>query len=152
MPVIAKSTLEDMDKMKFVAETRSGHKVVMDAVPDVGGENEGPRPAEMPFVGLGGCTGMDVISILRKMRQKPSRFEVEVEGLERSEEHPKYWYEVRVTFYVDGDVEGTKLQKAIDLSRTRYCGVSAAMSNSVNLHYRYVLNGDIVDLPDAEHE
>ena len=135
-------------EMQFVAKTGSGHEVIMDAKADVGGQDAGPRPAELPFVGLSGCTGMDAISILRKMRQDVTSFSVEVEGLERTEEHPKYWSIIRVTFHVEGEVEPAKLEKAINLSRERYCGVSAIMRGVVDIQYRYVLNGESVDMDD----
>ncbi|HEB84821.1 MAG TPA: OsmC family peroxiredoxin [Bacteroidetes bacterium] len=135
--------------MKFVAETKSGHEVIMDAAPNVGGEDSAARPAEMPLVGLAGCTGMDVVSILRKMRQNFTRFEVEIDGLERAEEHPKVWLELRVIFHVEGDLNPERLTRAIDLSRSRYCSVSAGMRGVTKIHYRYVLNGETVDLPDV---
>ncbi len=148
MPTIAKSKLAG--SMKFIARTGSGHEVTMDATPKGGGEDTAPRPAELPFVGLSGCTGMDVISILRKMRQDVTSFEVEVEGLERREEYPKHWTEIRVIFHVEGEVDGEKLARAIDLSRTRYCGVSALMKETVRIHYSYVLNGETTDMPDSD--
>lgn len=150
MKTITQTTLTG--GMKFVAKTGSGHEVVMDARQEVGGEDSGPRPAELPFVGLSACTGMDTISILRKMRQEPDEFSVDVEGVDRTEEHPKYWKRIRVTFHVKGDVDEKKLVKAIDLSRTRYCGVSTIMQPTVTIDYRYVLNGDAVDLGESTVE
>ncbi len=150
MKSIAKAKLEDVGKMRFAADTGSGHTVYMDSVANVGGEDSAARPAELPFAGLAGCTGMDTISILRKMKQDVTRFEVEVEGVERTEEHPKYWKEINVVFHVDGDVDAKKLTRAIDLSRERYCGVSAIMKGGVTFHYFYVLNGDRVELGEAD--
>ncbi|MBD3166557.1 OsmC family peroxiredoxin [bacterium] len=149
---IVETPLTKMDGMKFVSKTRSGFEVAMDAKADVGGDDSAPRPAEMHFVGLTGCTGMDVISVLRKMRQDVTRFQINVEGLHRTEEHPKFWDEIMVVFEVEGDVEPKKLEKAIDLSRTRYCGVSASLRGSVTIHYRYILNGETTDLPDEAKE
>ena len=127
--------------MEFVARTNSDHEVRMDAADASGGHNNGPRPAELPYVGLAGCTGMDVISILRKMRQDAATFQVEVEGLERTQEHPKRWTKIRVIFTVTGEVEAEKLERAIDLSRTRYCGVSDVLRPAIDIQYVYVLNG-----------
>ncbi len=148
MTVIAKVHL--VEGMQFKAQTHSGHQIIMDAMESHGGNNLGPRPAELPFVGLAGCTGMDTISILRKMRQPVSRFEVEIEGINRAEEHPKMWLEIRVMFHVEGNVDPEKLERAIDLSRTKYCSVSASMRTNVTIHYRYILNGETHDLPDLE--
>ena len=80
MSEIVHASLEDVSKMKFTANTKSGHSVVMDALPKVGGEDVGPRPAEMPFVGLAGCTGMDVVSLLDKMRVGIDDFKIIVQA------------------------------------------------------------------------
>ncbi len=148
---IAKASLADNSKMRFDTVTGSGHSFVMDTKPEFGGEDKGPLPKELPFAGLAGCTGMDVTSLMRKMRQDFTKLEVEIEGLVLAEEHPKYWKEIRVIFTVDGEVEPEKLKKAINLSRTTYCSVSASLSDKMAIHYRYVLNGETVDLPDAGH-
>lgn len=148
MASIAHATLEG--NMKFVATTHSGHSVEMDAAEKVGGTDSAARPAEMPFVGLAGCTGMDVISILRKMRQDFTHFSVEVEGVERTEDYPKRWISIRVIFHVEGEVEAPKLTKAINLSRTRYCGVSASMRPAVDMEYVYVLNGERTVMGEPE--
>ncbi|MBZ0264760.1 OsmC family protein [bacterium] len=140
--------LADMAGMRFEGETASGHTIVMDAKAEVGGKDAGARPKELPFVGLAGCTGMDVISILRKMRQEPDRFDIEVEGITSTVEHPKYWEEIRVIYHVEGDIDQEKLTKAINLSRTRYCGVSAMLKGKVTVHYQVILNGESTDLPD----
>ena len=150
MSSIAHATLEG--GMKFVAKTGSGHEVVMDAGEKVGGGDSAARPAELPYAGLAGCTGMDAISILRKMRQEPEHFSIEVEGLEKREEYPKRWTSIRVTFHVKGDVVPEKLARAIDLSRTRYCGVSAALKPGMSIEYNYVLNGERVVMGDPKEE
>lgn len=148
MAMIAHATLED--GMKFVAETASGHQVVMDAHPKSGGEDSAARPLELPFAGLAGCTGMDVISILRKMRQEPEHYSIEVEGVEREEDYPKQYLAIRVTFHVKGDVAADKLERAIDLSRTRYCSVSASLRKAMRIEYNFVLNGERTVMKDQE--
>lgn len=150
MPSIAHATLEG--GMKFVAKTGSGHEVIMDSAEKVGGSDSAARPAELPYAGLAGCTGMDVISILRKMRQEPSHFSIDVEGLEKREDYPKHWTSIRVTFHVEGDISGDKLVRAIDLSRTRYCGVSASLKPAMAIEYCYVLNGEKTVLGDPKEE
>jgi len=150
MSTIAHAKLDGF--MKFVAKTGSGHEIVMDAKEKVGGKDEGPRPAELPFAGLAGCTGMDAISILRKMRQDVKSFSVEVEGHEAATEHPKVWKEISVIFHVEGDVDAKKLARAIDLSRTRYCSVSATLKDPMIINYAFVLNGERTDLGDPEAE
>ena len=108
--------------MKFDAVV-SGHHVIMDALPVGGGNNEGARPKELMLSALAGCTGMDVISILKKMRIEPEYFNVKVEA-EMTEEHPKHYTSMHITYEFKGEnLEIEKLQKAIDLSQERYCGV-----------------------------
>lgn len=120
--------------MKFDAMV-SGHKVSMDALPEVGGENSGPRPKELMLASLAGCTGMDVISILRKMKVEVESFNINVEA-DLTEEHPKHYSKMHVTYIFKGnnlDVE--KLKKAVDLSQDKYCGVSAAYRKAMQLTY-----------------
>ena len=139
-------------EMLFEASTGSGHTVMMDAGEKVGGSDSAARPAELPFAGLAGCTGMDTISILRKMRQIPEEFSIEVEGLERLEDYPKNWTLIRVTFHVKGDVAEDKLARAIDLSRTRYCSVSASLREAMQIEYNFVLNGERTVMPEPKEE
>lgn len=151
MPTLTHARLDDVNGMQFNAETQSGHTVLMDSAEDVGGKDSAARPKELIYVSLAGCTGMDAISILRKMRQDVTKFSVEVEGLEVTEQHPKYWTSIRVIFHVEGEVDPQKLHKAIDYSRSRYCGVSASMRGSVNIEYRMVLNGEATDLGEPQY-
>src|SRR5579859_4777368 len=94
-------TVDLLGNMAFRAVTETGHEVVMDAAPEVGGTDTGPRPMELLLVGLGGCTGMDVISMLRKMRQDVTDYEIEISG-ERATEHPKVYTSIRVEHIVRG--------------------------------------------------
>lgn len=119
-------------EMAFEANV-NGFKLVIDADEKVGGQNKGPRPKPLTLASLGGCTAMDVISILKKMRVEPSWFNVEVEG-ELTEEHPKYYHTIRLTYQFKGEnLEMVKLQKAVDLSQERYCGVSALLSKGAKI-------------------
>ncbi|HJN06330.1 MAG TPA: OsmC family protein [Bacteroidales bacterium] len=115
--------------MAFEAEV-DNFKIKLDAEPKVGGNNTGPRPKPLTLVALGGCTGMDVISILSKMRVKPDYFNVEVSG-ELTEEHPKYYHKIHVRYIFRGeDLPLAKLKKAINLSQERYCGVNEMLRKS----------------------
>ncbi len=119
-------------EMAFEANV-NGFKLVIDADEKVGGQNKGPRPKPLTLASLGGCTAMDVISILKKMRVEPSWFNVEVEG-ELTEEHPKYYHTIKLTYQFKGEnLEMEKLQKAVDLSQERYCGVSALLSKGAKI-------------------
>ena len=98
----------------------------------------GPGPMELLLLALGGCTGMDVVSILRKMRQPLEGFRIEVHG-ERAEEHPKEYTSIEIVYHVKGDVSEAKLQRAIEFSETRYCSVEATLRAGVPVGSRYVM-------------
>lgn len=102
-----------------------GHKLTLDASPEVGGSDKGPRPKKLMLVSLAGCTGMDVVSILKKMRVTFDALSISVEG-ESTEEHPKYYKSMKVIYEFKGkDLPLDKLQKAVNLSSDKYCGVQA---------------------------
>ena len=111
-------------KMGFVGRGETQAMVALDAPEAVGGEGGGFRPKELLLAGLAGCTAMDVISILRKMRCEPEGLRVEVSA-EESAEHPKVFTSFHITYHVSGEVPEEKLEKAISLSQERYCAVAA---------------------------
>lgn len=116
--------------MSFETEL-NGHKLVLDAAGEVGGENKGPRPKPLILTALAGCTGMDVVSILKKMRVEVEDFQVIVEG-DMTEEHPKYYERMHVIFQFKGkDLPMDKLEKAVNLSEEKYCGVSALYKKAI---------------------
>jgi putative redox protein len=126
--------------MQFVGNSESGHAVLLDAAPGVGGSDTAPRPMELLLISLGGCTGMDVVSILRKMRVEWDRFEVLLEA-ERAPEHPKVFTKIHLTYRIWGsDIPEDKLKKAIDLSQERYCSVTAMLGKSAEITYGYEVN------------
>lgn len=113
-----------LNNLAFEAEV-NGHKIYIDASIENGGKNTGPRPKPMMMVALAGCTGMDVVSILKKMREEIEEFSVEVEG-DLSEEHPKKFEGMKIIYRVKGKgVNRQNVEKAVKLSSTKYCGVSA---------------------------
>lgn len=121
-----------LENMAFEAEV-NGHKLILDAASEVGGENRGPRPKPFLLTALAGCTGMDVVSILKKMRVDFKDFNVIVEG-DLTEEHPKQFYKMNVIYEFAGeDLPLEKLQKAVSLSEERYCGVSAMFRKAIEL-------------------
>ncbi len=113
------------DKMRFDGVGPSGHVVSMDAAQDVEGEDTAPRPLELMLIALGGCTAMDVISILRKMRTPPRSLEISIHAT-RAEEHPKAVQRARLAYKARG-VPEENLRKAVDLSHERYCSVSHSL-------------------------
>ncbi len=121
-------------KMAFDASVNN-HIITLDAEPHVGGEDLGPRPKALTLVSLGGCTGMDVVSILTKMRVELEDFKVEVEG-ELTEEHPRYYKTITINYIFKGnDLPMDKLEKAISLSQERYCGVTAMLEKASEIKH-----------------
>jgi putative redox protein len=124
-----------VEGLQFVATPASNHSIVLDASAQAGAADSAIHPGELLLVGLAGCTGIDVVSILKKMKVEIQEFEVRVQG-EAAEEHPKFWKKINVTYWVKGrDVPQDKLRKAIELSQDKYCSVSAALKNKVEISY-----------------
>jgi len=120
------------EKMAFEVEV-NGHKIIIDADEKVGGENMGPRPKPLMLAALGGCTAMDVVSILRKMRVNFENVNVKVDG-ELTEEHPRHFYKIHLTYEFTGrDLPLEKLEKAVNLSQDKYCGVSYSYMKAMEL-------------------
>jgi len=132
-----RARVEWQGKMRFVGEGPGENEVVMDAPGAVGGENDGFRPKALLLNGLAGCTAMDVLSILRKMRCEPEAFRVEVSA-EETEEHPKVFTAFHLTYYIKGEVPVEKLEKAINLSQERYCGVTEMFRHFASVSHEYV--------------
>lgn len=126
-----------VDGLQFVGQTSSGHAIVMDGDPNFGGQNTGPRPMELLLIGAGGCSGMDVISILRKKKQKISGLEIIVNG-KKNEDYPKRFIEITLEFIVKGkDISEEAVKRAIELSMTKYCSVKATLEGSAKFVYTY---------------
>jgi len=116
-----------------------GHSVIMDAVPAAGGKNLGPTPKPLLMASLGGCTGMDVISLARKMRQEVDSFEIRLQGT-ITEEHPMHYQAIHLIYVFRGkNLDPEKLKKAIDLSQEKYCGVSATLKAGVLITYEILI-------------
>jgi putative redox protein len=123
--------------MRFEVEAGSGHHVTLDAAEHDGGHNEGFRPMELLLVGLAGCTGMDVISILRKKREPVTSYEVHVRGV-RAEDHPMVFVEITVEHEVFGhQIQPEAVARAIELSEGRYCGAGAMLGKVAHLTHTY---------------
>lgn len=118
--------------MAFEADV-NGHKILLDAAEESGGQNRGARPKPLMLVALAGCTGMDVVSILKKMRVELEGFNVSVEG-DLTGEHPKQFTKMHVVYEFKGkDLPIDKLEKAVSLSEERYCGVSAMYRKAIGI-------------------
>lgn len=132
------ASVEWQGKMGFVGQAEEVTTVALDAPAAVGGEGNGFRPKELLLNGLAGCTAMDVISILRKMKCEPEAFRVEVMATE-TEEHPKVFTTFHIKYIVKGAVPVEKLEKAINLSQERYCGVTVMYRSFAEVTHEYVI-------------
>ena len=139
MAATLSGTVTLLDRMAFTATSGSGHVVQLDSAQEHGGADRGARPMELLLLGLGGCTGMDVISLLRKMRQEVTSYQVELLA-ERAEEHPRIMTEISIVHTIRGrGLDPQLIGRAIELSATRYCPASAMLSRAAVLHHRYQL-------------
>lgn len=133
--------------MRFTGSAGSGHQVLLDAAEHGGGQNAGFRPMELLLVGLAGCTGMDVISILRKKRQQVTGYEVNVQGI-RAETNPMIFEQITVEHIVTGHhVQPEAVARAIELSENRYCGAGAMLGKVAHLTHTF----RIQEAPEAVH-
>jgi putative redox protein len=122
------------EKMAFSGVTPTGHEFIMDAAPEVGGENSGPRPTELLLQAVAGCTGIDIISILHKMRLEPTSFHMDVKG-ERADEHPKRFTSIHIHYALEGELPEDKVVRAIQLSKDKYCSVSHSLNSEITVSY-----------------
>lgn len=131
------STITFVKDMQFVAETGSGHAIVLDGPEDFGGHDTGVRPMELLLAGLGGCTGMDVVSILRKKRQRFTGVSVHVRG-EKAENHPMRFTKIHVEYEVRGyGLSEQAVKRSIELSMNKYCSVSATLGGTAEIEHSF---------------
>jgi putative redox protein len=127
--------------MAFMGEAGSGHAVMMDGAPEYGGRNIGIRPMEMLLIGLAGCTGFDVVQILRKGRESVTGCEVEVEA-ERATDDPKIFTKIHLAYKITGrGLSQAKAERAVTLSKEKYCSASIMLGATAEMSYTL----DVVD-------
>lgn len=123
--------------MQFIAVADSGHAVVMDGPPSVGGNNSGASPMELLLMGTGGCSGMDVISVLQKKKQHVTSLEIHVIG-EKADEHPKKYTAITIEFVITGkNISEEAVKRSVQLSMDKYCSVKATLEGTAQITYRY---------------
>lgn len=123
--------------MGFEGKTESGHSVLMDAKPEVGGEDKGPRPMELLILSLGGCTAMDVVSILKKMRADLESMTINIYS-EQAPEHPKIFTQIHIEYNFTGkNIREEDVKRAIELSQEKYCSVSAMLKEKAEINYKW---------------
>ena len=128
-------TIKWIDNMAFEVDIM-GYKIMIHSDPEFGGKHKGPKPKPLMLVALAGCTGMDVVSLLNKMRVKFTSVSIMVEGT-TTEEHPKKYVKMIVIYQIKGKgIDRSKVEKAVELSKEKYCGVSASYKSSIDIDYR----------------
>jgi len=127
-----------IDNMAFEMDL-NGHRFIMDANESVGGNNLGPRPKPLLLAGLIGCTGMDVVSILKKMKVELDDLNISVEA-DATTEHPKVYENIKLIYKFRGrDLPMDKLEKAVTLSQDRYCGVTAMLRKATDITHEIII-------------
>jgi len=124
---MATTVVKHAGGMAFVGVGSSGHEVRMDAAAASGGNDSAARPVEVLLCSLGGCTGMDVVSILRKMKTEPSSLRIEIDD-ERALDYPKVITKLHLTYVIEGDVPEENAAKAVDLSLAKYCPIANSLA------------------------
>ena len=134
---MAKAKVTLVEGMQFVGAADSNHAVVMDAPASNGSGNTGSRPMELLLMAFGGCSGMDVISILRKKKQNVSKFETNVDG-EMAEDYPHMYTALHIEYVVTGkNISEEAVKRAIELSLDKYCSVGATLGKAAKITHSY---------------
>ncbi|MFP4005717.1 MAG: OsmC family protein [Candidatus Hadarchaeia archaeon] len=133
--------VRNIEGLNFEGKADSNHWVSMDGPSDLGGFEAASKPMELILIALGGCTGMDVVSLMEKMRVEYEDLDIEISA-SREEEHPKVFSEIEILYKVWGDVDEEKVKRAIDKSQNKYCSVSAMLRNTAEVSYSYEINPD----------
>lgn len=144
-------TVQHVEGMTFLGRGPSNHFVVMDGAPEAGGLGAGPRPMELLLVALGGCTGMDVVSILRKRRIQVDDFRLAIRA-ERQAEHPKKFTRIEIEYIFRGEnlqAHEKAIRDTVELSQEKYCSVSASLRPQVEVAYRITLLPREVATPET---
>jgi putative redox protein len=135
-----KARVKWVEDMTYVGESGSGHAVVMDGPPELGGHNLGVRPMEMLLLGMGGCTAVDVIHILKKARQHVTDCVVEL-AAERAETEPKVFTRIQVHFIVTGSgLSDNQVRRAVTLSAEKYCSASIMLGKTAAITHTYEIH------------
>ncbi len=140
-----KARVKWVEGMSFVAESGSGHAVVLDGAPDIGGRNLGARPMELLLMGTGGCSAIDVMLILQKARQEVVDCVVELEA-ERAEHDPKVFTRIRFSYRISGrKLSRPHVERAVKLSKEKYCSASVMLSKTAAIETAI----EVIDLTEA---
>ncbi|MBU2493888.1 MAG: OsmC family protein [Bacteroidetes bacterium] len=124
----------------FEAKGSTGIAVNIDAAPAIGGHNMGARPMELLLMGLGGCSGIDIVNILKKQKQNIEEFKIVVEAGREKDKTPSVFENIYIHFYLSGNIEKEKAGRAVELSMEKYCSAAAVIRKSVDIKYGFSVN------------
>ncbi len=134
---IKKAYVKQVKGITFAGKTDSNHWVIMDGTEEFGGSNAGTRPKELLLLGLGGCTGSDVVSILNKKKVKLDDFEINLTA-DTTEVHPQVFTRINIEYVFYGNnINPKDVERAIELSQTKYCGVTAMLQKAMEITHSY---------------
>jgi putative redox protein len=132
-----KARIKLVDGMTFLAESDTGHGIVIDAAPDIGGRNLGARPMELVLIGTASCTAIDVVHILRKARQPITDCVVDVDA-ERAAQDPKVFTKIHLHYVVTGKgLSQSQVERAVKLSKEKYCSATKMLEATVAISFDY---------------
>ena len=123
----------------FEAKNEQGNAISIDASPAIGGENRGPRPMELLIMGLGGCSGIDVLSILRKQKIEPEGFRIKLSANREKDVTPSLFTDILVEFIFKGAIDPMKAERAVKLSMDKYCSVSKTLEKTATITYKITM-------------
>ncbi|MGQ9618413.1 MAG: OsmC family protein [Candidatus Aminicenantia bacterium] len=134
---ILNATVKMVEGLQLIGYASSGHGVILDANKEIDGQDKGPRPMELALIALGGCTAMDVISIMKKKKQDLRGFEIKIIG-KRAEEHPKVYTDIKLHYIFKGkNLSEEACKRSIELSHGKYCSLGAMLSKSAKIEYTW---------------
>jgi len=138
-----KAIIKQLEGLSLVGKSDSNHWVALDSVKSFGGAEAATKPMELVLIAFGGCTSMDVLSILKKMRQDVRDFDLEIDA-DRAEGHPSVFTKIHLHYSVVGrNIDADHVEKAIDLSMNKYCSVTAMLKKSVDITWDFeIQNSD----------
>lgn len=132
------------DAFHFEAKNEEGNIVHIDGAPSIGGSGEGARPMQLLVMGLGGCSAMDIVLILKKQRQVIKDLKIVLEAERYEDITPATFKKIHVTYEFKGDLEPKKVKRAVDLGITKYCSVTKILEESCEITYETTIDGEIV--------
>ena len=138
-----KITLQRVNQaVRFEGVNSAGNTVIVEGSPEIGGEGQGMRPMELLLVSLASCSSMDVVSILKKMRQPLEELRVEVEGQRATDQVPAVFTKIHLRFVLKGDLRADRVEEAIRLSVDKYCSVGRMLDKTAEITYDWKMEGD----------